>query len=192
MADVNANVSEPNANTPSAEPKVEPSVEPKKEEPVVDSKAEPKQKEPSVQELMVELARMKRAVDKASSEAAEYKKKYNSTLSEKEIADQAKADEEAKRKDEFESMKRRLQISDYSKQYISIGYSQDDAEKIATAQADGDTDAVFRLQREFQTQHDKALTEQVSKSFYEHPERVNAGVEANKDKDPFLEGFNHG
>ena len=39
-------------------------------------KEAPEKAEPSVQDLMTEIARLKRQADKASSEAAEYKKKW--------------------------------------------------------------------------------------------------------------------
>ena len=50
--------------------------------------------EEQLQALMVENAKMKRAFDKASSEAADYKKKYNATLSEKEQAELAELREQ--------------------------------------------------------------------------------------------------
>ena len=53
--------------------------------------------EEQLQKLMVENAKLKRAFDKTASEAADFKKKYNATLSEKEQADMAKAEAEAKR-----------------------------------------------------------------------------------------------
>ena len=58
-------------------------------------------KEPTVQDLMIEIAKLKRGLDKASSEAADYKKKYNATLSEKEQADLEKAEREAEKEEKF-------------------------------------------------------------------------------------------
>ena len=44
--------------------------------------------EEQLQQLLVENAKLKRASEKANSEAADYKKKYNATLSEQERASQ--------------------------------------------------------------------------------------------------------
>lgn len=116
-------------------------VEPKKEE--------PKEKQPDVQELMVEIAKLKRQADKNASEAKEWKEKFRSTQSEKEILDAEKAEAQAKRDEEFADMKRRLEINDLAENFMDLGYSKDLAKKAATAQIDGDTAALLGFQKQF-------------------------------------------
>lgn len=130
--------------------------EPKKE----DSKAEvqeqkkdvpetqDKKNEPSVQELMVELAKLKRAQEKAASEAADYKQKWKQSLSEKEQIDMEKAEAQAKRDEEFESLKRKVAINDLVSNYMDREFPKDVAYKIAEAQIDGDIDTVNTIEKQ--------------------------------------------
>ena len=82
------------AEAPKEDPKDAPKEEPKdppKEQPKEDPKEEPKDDKTlneQLQSALVEIARLKRAVDKSTSEAAEFKKKYRESLSETEKASQ--------------------------------------------------------------------------------------------------------
>jgi hypothetical protein len=96
---------------------------------------------------MVENAKLKRAVDKSSSEAADYKKKYNATLSEKEQADLEKAEEQARRDERLAELERENSIHKFTEQYLDLGYDKESAINAATAQVDGDVDTLFKLQK---------------------------------------------
>ena len=165
------------------EPKVE---EPKVEEP----KAEEKQdepKKPSVEDLMVELARMKRQLDKASSEAADYKKKFRATQTEKEVMDAEKAEAQAKRDEEFEAMKRELNINRITKSYMALGYPAELAEKAATADVDNDSETRFKIQAQVDAEKKKAW----EKEFIASRPQIAAGTgDTKSEDDPFLKGFN--
>lgn len=126
------------------------------------SKVSPKQpekseekNEPNVNDLMVEIAKLKRMVDKNASEAKEWKEKFRSTQSEKEILDAEKAEAQAKRDEEFETMKRTIRIHDLTENFMDLGYSKDLAKKAASAQVDNDTQALLNIQRLFQEQQKK-------------------------------------
>jgi len=99
--------------------------------------------------MMVENAKLKRQNDKSSSEAADWKKKYRSTQSEKEVLDAEKAEAEAKKDELLHDLQRKVQIQDYAESFMDLGYSKEDAKKAATAQVDGDTEVLLALQREF-------------------------------------------
>lgn len=103
--------------------------------------------EEQMQQLMVENAKLKRAVDKSSSEAADYKKKYNATLSEKEQADMAKAEEQARRDERLAELERENSIHRFTEQYLDLGYDKESATAAATAQVDNDVDTLFKLQK---------------------------------------------
>lgn len=103
--------------------------------------------EEQLQALMVENAKMKRAFDKASSEAADYKKKYNATLSEKEQADMAKAEEQARRDERLAELERENSIHKFTEQFYDLGYDKESAIAAATAQVDGDVETLFKLQK---------------------------------------------
>lgn len=156
--------------------------EEKKEE-----KPEEKKEEPTVQEMMVELAKMKRQLDKASSEAAEYKKKFRATQSEKEIMDAEKAEAQARRDEEFEAMKREITINKLAKNYMALGYSSEMAEAAATADVDNDSETRFKIQAQVDAEKKKAW----EKEFIASRPQIAAGTGGtNAEEDPFLKGFN--
>jgi len=163
-----------------AEEKEKQAVEEVKEETVGEQDVETR-----LQQLMVENAKLKKAFDKTASEAAEYKKKYNATLSEKEQADQQKAEKEAEREAKFEELLRENTINRNEKNYLALGYSPDLAAKAAVAQADNDFDELYKLQQEFVSAKLKA---QEAEWIRNRPE-VFAGGKEEEAEDPFLSGF---
>jgi hypothetical protein len=143
-------------------------------------------KEPTVQELMVEIAKLKRGLDKASSEAADYKKKYNATLSEKEQADLEKAEKEAEKEEKFNQLLRENSINKLEKNFVLLGYNEQQALKAATAQYDGNTDELFKIQSEVQ----QTLVKAKEAEWIKNRPLVNSGG-VNKEEDPFLTGFSN-
>lgn len=149
-------------DAPKAEPKDEPKAEPK-DAPKPELKDEPKD-EPKddkslneqLQSALVELAKMRRQLDKTSSEAADYRKKWKESLSETERASQEKAEAEAKKQEEFEYMKKALKINELTENFMDLGYSKEMAKKAATAQAENDTESLLEIQKQFQEAQKKA------------------------------------
>ena len=139
--DENTNIQTP--ETTNDAPKTEPKAS---AEPKADAKPTPSVEE-QMQQLLVENAKLKRAMDKASSEAADYKKKYNATLSEKEQADMAKAEEQARRDERLAELERENSIHKFTEQYLDLGYDKDSAISAATAQVDNDVETLFKLQK---------------------------------------------
>ena len=137
----------------------------------------PEKVEPTVQELMVEIAKLKRGLDKAASEAADYKKKYNATLSEKEQADLEKAEREAEKEERYNQLLR--------ENFVLLGYNETQANKAATAQYDGNTDELFKIQQEVQ----QTLIKAKEAEWIKNRPLVNSGG-SNKEEDAFLKGFN--
>ena len=125
-----------------------------------------------LQSALVEIARLKRQVDKSSSEAAEFKKKYRESLSETEKASQEKAEAQAKKDEELESMRKALKINELTENFMDLGYSKDMARKAATAQADNDTSALLEIQKQFQEKQKKDWEAEFLKS---RPE-INSGI----------------
>ena len=125
-----------------------------------------------LQEALVELAKVKKAQEKAASEAAEYKKKWKESLSVQEQANMEKAEEQAKRDEEFESMKKRLAINDLVGNYMDRGYPKDVAQKIAQARYEGDIDTERIIEKQMDEAKAKKLEEQILAS---RPE-INVGT----------------
>lgn len=103
--------------------------------------------EDQIQKLLVENAKLKRASERANSEAADYKKKYNATLSEQERASQEKAEEQARRDERLAELERENSIHRFTESYLDLGYDKESAIAAATAQVDNDVDTLFKLQK---------------------------------------------
>lgn len=91
-----------------------------------------------------EVERLKNAVSKANSEAADWKKKHNALLSEDEQKKQEDAAALESLKTELETLRKDKTVSEYTAKYISLGYEKSLAESTAKAMADGDMDTVFK------------------------------------------------
>lgn len=163
---------------------------PNNETPKDESNPEEKPKEaknePSAQDLMVEMARLKRQLDKTSAEAKEWKEKFRSTQSEKEVLDAEKAEAEAKKEEEFESMKRQLKVNEFTENFMALGYSRDLAKQAAAAQVDGDTDTLFKIQKDVQEQVIKAREQE----WLANRPELQSGGTPKEEEDPFVKGFN--
>jgi len=142
MSDTNTENTQTSEATATTEAKTQPTAEAKTEEKV--------SIEEQNQQLRIELAKLKKSVDKASSEAASYKKQLRAKQSEDEIAAQEKAEKEAERQAELESLKKENTVNKLVKNFIKLGYTEEMAEKAAEAQYDNDTEEIFRIQSEHQ------------------------------------------
>lgn len=111
--------------------------------------------EEKINELMIENARLKKAIDKTSSECADYKKKYRATLSEKEIYDAEKAEKEAQREAEFQALLRENKVNKLEKSYLAMKYTSDEAHDMAIAEVDNDVEAKIRIMSQVDTRKKK-------------------------------------
>lgn len=139
-----------------------------------------------LQQMRVELAKLKKATDKATSEAANYKKQLREKQSADEIAAQEKAEKEVERQEQFEKLLKENTVTKFEKNYLSLGYPEELATKAATAQYESDTDALFKIQSDFQATYAKKLEAEWLKN---RPEPQIGTGEDNDKTDPFLKGF---
>ena len=138
--------------------------------------------EDQIQQLMVENAKLKRAMDKASSEAADYKKKYNATLSEKEQADMAKAEEQARRDERLAELERENSIHKFTESFLDLGYDKESAIAAATAQVDNDVETLFKLQKKVLDEKVVAKEQELIKSM----PRAKTGVYSSMTKEQIM------
>lgn len=137
--------------------------------------------------LRLENAKLKRATDKATSEASEYKKKLRDKQSVEEIEAQEKAEREAQRDEEIKQLRKENEVNKLEKTFLGLGYySEEQAHKSAVAQYDGDMETVFAIQREVQ---EKIKNDVKAEIIANNPE-INSGEGEEKETDPFLDGFN--
>lgn len=99
----------------------------------------------------------KSLLDKATSEAADYKKKWKAASSEQEQKQIEDAEKQAAIEEELKTLRRSSKVSEYEKQNLALKYDEKDAKEIAEALYDGDMDTVFRLQKK----HEEALQKSI-------------------------------
>lgn len=104
-----------------------------------------------------EVERYKNAASKASSEAAEYKRRHKELLSE-EDKKKVERDEEFNRiNEELTTLKKERDVSKLKSKYLSLGYDEKLAEETALAVFEGNTEKMFENQQKFIAERDKAM-----------------------------------
>ena len=151
---------------PKETPKDEPKGNPE------DSPQDEKSLNEQLQSALVEMAKLRRQLDKTSSEAADYRRKWKDSLTETERASQEKAEAEAARQAEFDEMKRRLAINDLVSEYMDREFPKDIATKIATARYDGENDTVNVIEK----QMDEVKRKKWEADFLKSRPDINAGT----------------
>lgn len=84
--------------------------------------------------------------DKASSEAAKFKKQLNEKLTEEEVKERERAEQQAEKDNELNALRKEVAVSKYKAKYIALGYDEKTAEEAANDVYDGKFDKVFELQ----------------------------------------------
>ena len=102
-------------------------------------------------------------LDKANSEAASYKKQLREKMSQDEQTAAQQAEEMAAVKAELEALRQEKAVTDLTKRWMGIGYSEELATATAKASAAGDMDAVFKNHAKFLADRDKALKAEMLK-----------------------------
>lgn len=112
---------------------------------------------------IADLGKYKDATDKATREAAEYKKQLK-TLQDQQKTGNSKADDTiAQLQAKVDELTRQNTIANYAAQFTALGYDSELAQATAIATADGDVAAVFENQRKFLEQHDKDIKADIFK-----------------------------
>lgn len=126
-------------------------------EPKVDTSA----LEARIKALEAENRKLKQATTNASADASEWKKKYQSKLSDEEKAKQEQENATAAMQKELEELRTERNIAKYTSALVAhdIGMDADTARQVAEALNAGKTDEVFDGIRKFIVSHDKALKE---------------------------------
>ena len=96
-----------------------------------------------------EVIKLKNALSNANSQAAEYKRALREKQSEQERAEAERAEREAARDAEIKELRRDKTVSGYLANCLSLGYSNELAQRAAEAMADNDAAAIMECQREF-------------------------------------------
>ena len=112
-----------------------------------------------------EMTRMKNALTKANSEAAEWKKKVREYQTDEEAKAAAQKEELEKIIQENADLKRAANISDKKAKLIALGYDEKAADETAVAMIDGDLEKVISNQAIFlEVQKKNAVADQLRKT----------------------------
>ena len=152
-------------------------------------------KTPTVEELMALLAqeraekeKYKASFNKASSEAADYKKRFRERQTAQEQEEEAKREQQEQHDKYVKGLETELSTIKATKRYMGIGMPENLATETAKAEIAGDNENVTANMKKFM---DSTVKEKEAEWLKNRPP-VNAGNGEGEDdkKDPFLAGFN--
>ena len=111
-----------------------------------------------------ELTRVRNALNKATGEAAEYKRALREKQSEAERAEADRLERENALQEELKAYRVKERVSTYKAQLMAIGYDATTADVMANALPEGVSDEFFATQKTFlDGQRQKIVTETINK-----------------------------
>ena len=96
-----------------------------------------------------EVTKLKAALSKANSDAAEWKRQFREKQTEQERTEAERAEREKAVEEELTALRRDKTVSGYVAQCLALGYEKELALKAAEAMADNDAAAILACQQEF-------------------------------------------
>lgn len=137
-----------------------------------------------VEEPKVDMSKFvsKEVLDKATSEAASYKKQLRATMSEAEQKALADAEERKAIQEELEKLRTEKTIAENSKGLVAIGYDEKTASEVATAFLNGDFATVIQAQAKFVDAQKKSVIAEAVKETPTPPTENGNGVIMTKEK----------
>ena len=96
-----------------------------------------------------EAEKLKAALSKANSEAAEWKRALREKQTEQERAEAERAEREKAVEEELRALRRDKTVSGFVAQCLTLGYDKELAQQAAEAMADGNAEAILACQQSF-------------------------------------------
>lgn len=124
-------------------------VTPQQNEPTTPPSVDTSALEAEIAKLKEENAKLKTSVSTASSQAADFKHKWQATMSEQERREQELAEERANEKAQLQQLLAEKRISGYTARLMEVGYDANTAKVMASALPDGVADEYFEVQKSF-------------------------------------------
>ena len=112
---------------------------------------------PAPKDSSDEVTKLKTALSKANSDAAEWKRQFREKQTEAERAEAERKEREAAVEEELRTLRRDKTVSGYQAQCLALGYTNELALKAAEAMADNDAAAIMACQQEFLAAKQKEL-----------------------------------
>ena len=104
-----------------------------------------------------EVTKLKSALSKANSDAAEWKRQFREKQTEQERAEAERAEREQAVESELRALRRDKTVSEYVAQCLALGYDKDLALRAAEAIADNDAATIMVCQQDFLEAKQKEL-----------------------------------
>ena len=108
-----------------------------------------------------EIDRLKNALSKSNSEAADYKKQLREKMSADEIKAKEDAEKQAKLQSDYDALVRKVALSENKAKLLGLGYEDKLATETAEAMIDGNLDKVFANQKKHLESVEKRIREDV-------------------------------
>jgi DNA repair exonuclease SbcCD nuclease subunit len=96
-----------------------------------------------------ETQKLRDALNKASSQAADYKRQLHEKMSADELAKAQREERENALREELESLRRERTVSNYTTSYLAMGYDAETAKSLAANLPDGLGEEFFSAQKNF-------------------------------------------
>lgn len=97
-----------------------------------------------------ELDRLRAALSKANSEAADYKKQLRTRQTEDEAKAAQDAEDRKKLQDAYDALLKESNTAKHKASFLALGYDDKTAQEAAVAMVDGDTAKLFSIQKTHQ------------------------------------------
>ena len=104
-----------------------------------------------------EITKLKAALSKANTDAAEWKRQFREKQTEQERAEAERAEREKAVEEELRGLRREKTVSGYVANCLALGYDKDLALRAAEAMADGDAASILACQQDFLENKKKEL-----------------------------------
>ena len=112
---------------------------------------------PAPKDNSEEVTKLKTALSKANSDAAEWKRQFREKQTEAERAEAERKEREAAVEEELRTLRRDKTVAGYVSSCLALGYDKDLAQKAAEAMADNDAVTIMTCQQEFLEMKQKEL-----------------------------------
>lgn len=112
---------------------------------------------PAPKDSSEEVTKLKTALSKANSDAAEWKRQFREKQTEAERAEADRKEHEAAVEEELRALRRDKTVAGYMNSCLALGYNNELAQRAAEAMADNDAATIMACQREFLETKQKEL-----------------------------------
>lgn len=104
---------------------------------------------PAPKDSTEEVTKLKTALSKANSEAADWKRQFREKQTEQERAEAERKEREQATEEELRTLRREKTVSGYVASCLALGYDKDLALRAAEAMADNNASEIMNCQQEF-------------------------------------------